>query len=399
MKKQLLFVINTLGKAGAEMALLEVLRNISPEEYDIDLFVLLGQGELITKVPIYVNVLNENYDEISVLSEQGRKLLRNKVLKAFFSNGRFGSKISFLVSNFWDMKRNKNVKMDKLLWRLISDSALRISKEYDLAIAYLEGGATYYVADYVKAKKKAAFVHIDYGRAGYTKKLDQDCYEKIDTIYTVSEEVSEKFLRVYPEHKNKIKVFENIVNQGRIRELAEADIDTFGEYEGLKLLTVGRLTSQKGYEYAIEALKILRNEGVEAKWYILGDGDQYSTLKKEIAKADLNDYFVLLGAVDNPYPYYRDCDIYVHATMFEGKSIAIQEAKTLGCAVVASDRSGNREQIIHEENGLLCKMESEDIARNIIRFYKDENLKLKCKEAAAKEIIDNKDQIKKLLLT
>lgn len=51
MKRKILFVINTLGRAGAETALLELLRRLDPQMYEISLFVLTGQGELVSDLP------------------------------------------------------------------------------------------------------------------------------------------------------------------------------------------------------------------------------------------------------------------------------------------------------------------------------------------------------------
>ena len=56
--KKVLFVINTLGGAGAERALLELLKRFTPDQYEVDLYILLEQGELISQVPEYVNILN-----------------------------------------------------------------------------------------------------------------------------------------------------------------------------------------------------------------------------------------------------------------------------------------------------------------------------------------------------
>lgn len=80
---------------------------------------------------------------------------------------------------------------------------------------------------------------------------------------------------------------------------------------------------------------------------------------------------MLLGAVENPYPYYAQADLYVHATRFEGKSIAIQEAQVLGCPVIASDCNGNREQIESGVDGILCKLSPEDIAKCIEELIAD----------------------------
>lgn len=49
--KKVLFVINTLGGAGAERALLELLKRFTPDQYEVDLYILLEQGELISQVP------------------------------------------------------------------------------------------------------------------------------------------------------------------------------------------------------------------------------------------------------------------------------------------------------------------------------------------------------------
>ena len=56
MKKKILFVINTLGRAGAETALITLLKKLPENEYDISLYVLCGQGELVRELPTYVHL-------------------------------------------------------------------------------------------------------------------------------------------------------------------------------------------------------------------------------------------------------------------------------------------------------------------------------------------------------
>ena len=85
--KKVLFVINTLGRAGAETALMELLRRMDPREYEISLYVLLGQGEMIDAVPSHVKVLNRSYDPTPVLSKDGKRRLRRSVCKAMFKHG------------------------------------------------------------------------------------------------------------------------------------------------------------------------------------------------------------------------------------------------------------------------------------------------------------------------
>lgn len=394
--KKILFVINTLGTAGAETALLELLNSLNRPEYEISLYVLTAQGELVQKLPKDVRLLNTSFNAHSVLSKEGRNDLRKTVLRAFFRNGHMGRKVVEMLRNFMSMYRSGKILADKILWRMMAEGAERFEETYDLAVAYLEGGSTYYVADYVHAKKKAAFVHIDYESSGYTKEMDRDCYEKMDRIFTVSAESKKHFLKVYPQYCEKTKVFHNIINQERIRLEAEKEGGFSDTYDGIRLLTVGRLTYQKGYDIAIDAMSILKQKGVRARWYILGEGNERAALEKKIANLGLEEEFLLIGAVENPLPWYAQTDIYVHATRFEGKSIAIQEAQTLGCAILASDCNGNREQIIPDVDGVLCELTPEKIASSILDLIEDEGKRKRLREAAAKKSIVHEEELQQL---
>ena len=291
------------------------------------------------------------------------------VLQAGIRKGLFVRKAPYLIKNFIRMKKKGKVQADKLCWRLLADAAPRIEQEYDLAVAYLEGGSTYYVAEHVKAKKKVAFVHIDYSRAGYCRELDQNCYEKFDKIFAVSWEVKLHFQVVYPEFAFKTDVFENLINPKRIRSLAQQKGGFDDEFNGFRILTVGRLTSQKSYDVAINAMALLKekrkNETIPVRWYVLGEGDLRSTIQRWIEEKGLEKDFLLLGVKKNPYPYYKMADLYVHATAFEGKSIAIREAQVLGKPVLATDCSGNREQIENDVDGKLCEFTPQAISEAI----------------------------------
>ena len=366
MKKKLLFVINTLGCGGAERAMLNLFDALDPKKYEISLFVLTGQGELSHALPKHVRLLNRDYKDVSVLTKEGRKLLIRSVLRAGIKKGLFLRRASYLLKNFRDMRRRGKILPDKLCWRVLSDGAPLIRREYDLAVAYLEGGATYYVAEHVKARKKAAFVHIDYGKAGYTRKLDRDCYQKFDRIFTVSDEVRAHFLEVYPEHEKKVLVFHNLINQERIRQMAEQGSGFDDEFQGYRILTVGRLTQQKRYDIAIQAMALLKEKcSVPVRWYVLGEGELRESLQQQIKDAGVEQEFILLGVKENPFPYYKNCNLYVHATGFEGKSIAIQEAQTLGKPILATDCSGNREQIVHDVDGRMCPLDPKCVSEEI----------------------------------
>ncbi len=395
--KKVLFVINTLGCAGAETALIELLKSLDEKEYELSLYVLMGQGEMIDKIPENVKLLNDHYCKDSVLSKQGKQAMMKTVWRSFWGNGNVFGKFAYIVRTFSAMRRTGKFQPDKILWRVISDGSQRFEETYDLAVAYLEGGSTYYVADHVKAKKKAAFIHIDYESSGYTKGMDRNCFDKMDRIFTVSDEVKKHFLNVYPKYQDKVKVFHNIINQDEIRRKAEEETGFEDHFDGVRLLTVGRLTYQKAYDIAIDAMKLIKDRGYKVRWYILGEGSERPALEKKVKELGLEKEFLMPGAASDPFPYYKQADIYVHATRFEGKSIAIQEAQTLGCAIIASDCNGNREQIVQGKDGLLCQLDPESIAEAVISLVEDRDKRIRLENAAKEKDIVHKGEIKLLL--
>lgn len=386
--KKILFVINTMGQAGAEKALLEVLRRIPKKEYETHLYVLTGQGELVRELPKEVKLVNHSYCELPVLSREGRRHLIKTSVSALF-HGHLVRRIPYLTENLLDMIKKRSISVDKLMWRLLADAGEQLTTKYDLAVAFLEGGAAYYVADCVNAAKKAAFIHIDYQKSGYSRRLDGESYSCFDKIFMVSGEVKDSFLSVYPQLTKKAQVFHNILDRERIQRLSREPGGFDDKFDGVRILTVGRLVEQKAYDIAVEAMKLLRKDGYPVRWYVLGDGELRKNLERQIARLGLANDFLLLGGRENPFPYYLQTDLYVHATRFEGKSIAVQEAKILGCPVIVSDCPGNREQVEPGVNGLVCELNPKDIRDKIVLLIENKELcKALGRQAAEEETGD-----------
>ena len=396
MKKKLLFVINTLSRAGAETALLALLNSLNPEQVEVSLFVLMGQGELVPELPGYVRVLNKSIQSESVLTAAGRKYMARTMGKAMLSRGTILRKFPYMVSQTAAMVKRGKFSVEKLLWPVLAEGAPRLEEEFDLAVAYLEGGSAYYVANFVKAKKKAAFIHIDYAQAGYNRKIDGDCYLKFDRIFTVSKEIQEPFLNIYPELAQRMDVFHNILDVQRIYRLSKEPGGFPDDFDGVKILTVGRLKAQKALELSIDAMRLLKDSGVKARWYVLGEGDQRAFLENHLRQQGLEQDFILMGAVGNPYPWFAQADLYVHCSRFEGKSIAIQEALLLGCPVVVSDCSGNREQLTDGVNGQLCQLSASEIARTIRQLLADPERMERYRRAASEQGVHQCNELNKL---
>lgn len=394
--KRVLLVINTLGRAGAERAMMEFLKRLDNREYEVSLYVLMGQGELVSELPPHVKLLNTDFSSRSVLERGGRGRMFKTIFTAFFRNGAWIAKLIYMIKILATMIKSGRIQVDKLLWRVISDGASRFDETFDLAIAWLEGGSSYYVADWVKARQKAAFIHISYENAGYIRSMDQGCWSKFNRIFAISGEVEEHFTAFYPEYKEKVFVFPNLIDQQRIASMAQQSGGFADYYNGIRILTVGRLTYQKAYDIAIDAMKLLKAYYLPIRWYVLGEGKERKTLERKIAGLGLENDFLLLGAVENPYPYYVQADLYVHASRFEGKSIAIQEAQTLGCTIVASDCNGNREQIENHVDGVLCQLTPGSIAAAITDLLESREKCQAMGRAAKKKRISQESQMEML---
>jgi glycosyltransferase involved in cell wall biosynthesis len=383
-EKKILFVINTLGRGGAEVAMFGLMKALSRAiPCEIHLYVMLGQGELIGRVPEGVRLLNRRYDARDVLSTGGRRALYGHILCKLFRRFSGLKNLPYIVSNYRAMRRNGTVIPKNLLWKAVSDGTPPIKETYDLAIAFLEGAATYYTVETVNARIKATFLHIDYVNAGYSRKLDHGCYSCFDRVCCVSDDVRKVFLSQYPELADSTKVFRNIIDPGEIIRRSREPEGFNDAFSDIRIISLGRLVKQKSYEIGIGAAKLLKQRGYNVRWYVFGEGEERHFLEEEIRRNGVEDSFFLMGPVDNPYPYLRQSQIYVQCSKYEGQSIAVREAKVLGLPVVLTRTSGNIDQITDKVDGLFVEPEPGSLARGIERLILDPALRQRLGTAAA----------------
>lgn len=370
MKKKILFVINTMGRAGAERCLLNMLNRLDREKYEVSLFSVINWGELFAEVPESVTVLNRQPQVRSVLDGRAKMALARWILKNGLLGGRFFKDAGYLLRLAAYQCVHGGLDFKKLFWKQLSDCAPRLEERYDLAVAYIQGAATCYVMDHVNAGKKIAFLHNEFLDSGYCPALERANYERAEKIYCVSQSIRDHFAQVYPDLAERMEVFYNLLDCDQIRrdaarteELSPAFTKRPGE---IILLTAARLAPVKAYDLAVPALARVRALGYQVKWYVLGDGPEKERIRRLIHKHQLEDAFILLGAVENPYPYIAACDLYVQATRYEGCCTAISEAMVLGKPVLASACSGNVEQLHRYKAGRLVELNMEGIAGGII---------------------------------
>ncbi|MGG0185169.1 glycosyltransferase [Bacillus rhizoplanae] len=388
MKKNILFVINNLNCGGAEKALISLLETINYSMYNVDLFLFKHEGLFFSKIPQQVNLLEEPFEYRYF--DMPMKTASIECIK----KGRVDIALARLCAGYIFKSEQNRARCEQRIWKYVSKSLGRIDKNYDVAIGYLEKNPVYFCIDKVKAKKKIGFIHNDYGELGMDSDIDMGYFAKLDSIVTVSGECANALKERFPMYKKKVKVMYNIVSPNMINKMSLEKIDM--KDKGTKIVSVGRLNYQKGFEMAIEACKELRSDGYKITWYVIGEGEEKAHLEKMIEENDLEGKFILLGIKENPYPYIREADIYVQPSRFEGKSIAIDEAKILHKPIVVTNFSTAKDQIKNKENGIIVEMDPHAISGGIKELIDNKELRNKLIDNLSKEELGTESEIEKL---
>jgi len=387
--KKILIVIDSLTCGGAEKSLISLLSLLDYSKYAVDLMLFKEGGIFEQFVPKQVNVLKPlGYCEFTRLPIKEAIFDSIKKCDLKMLNARFKFTINAKINK-------KKLHGAQLLWSNISSVIENNAKEYDVAIGYSQGFPTYYIAEKVTAKKKVAWVNTNYVLAGYDKNYDYKFYNHITRIVAVSHAAKDILIDVFPEFSRKIDVIYDINNPYLICNMAEIGEGYTDNFNGVRLLTVGRLVPPKGYEIAVEACKRLREKGINFRWYVLGEGNLRGEIEQNLKQNDLKEDFILLGVKSNPYPYIKDCDIYVQTSKFEGFGLAIAEARILNKPIVTTNFDVVYNQMIDDENGLVVDMNASAVCDGIIKILSDHGLRNRIIEYLKTEKKGNLEEIER----
>ena len=391
MKKILIFS-HAMELGGAERALLGLLEAIDTTKYSVDLFLMRHQGELLKYIPDNVNLLPEN-KKYSCLAIPMKEVIRQC---------QFGVAFGRIRGLFAARKRVKQLKLGD------NDVALEYShkytlrympqvskEEYDLAISFLT--PHYFVADKVRAKKKIAWIHTDYAFVEVDRQSQLKMWERYDNIISISDDVTKSFVKTFPSLKEKIVMIENIMPMKYMQELANAfSAEKEMPQNSVSLLTIGRFSPQKKMDEIPQICKRIRERGIDAKWYLIGFGGDEALIRQRISEAGAEDYVIILGKKENPYPYIKACDIYVQPSRYEGKSVAVREAQILGKPVIITNYATAASQLKDGVDGVIVPMDIDACADGIIKVIKDKRLQETLIENTKKTDYTNAGEIEKL---
>ncbi len=389
--KKILFMCINMNIGGTEKALLTMLNEIDDSKYDITLLMLEEYGGFLNEIPSFVKVKYvDEYKSIKPFVNEPPKILIKRLIK----NKAYLTGLSTLL-NYSISKITKNISY---YYKYILKNIKGIDEEYDLAVAYAGpmDFITYFVLNKIKAKKKVQWIHFDINKIGFNRKFAKRNYKKFDKIFVVSEEGKEKLINLIPALNNKVEAFFNIISCNLIENMSKNEKSFDDLFDGVRILTVGRLSKEKGQELTINVLARLKNEGYKVRWYCIGDGPEKYNYRNRIKRLDIENDYILLGSKLNPYPFMKDCDIYVQPSKHEGYCITLGEARCFDNPIVTTNFTGANEQIKNEITGLVCDISEQGIYQAIKRLLDNKELYKDIRINLSNEIVDSTNEISKL---
>lgn len=374
MNPRIFIAMHYMEIGGAETALVGLLNALDPARVDVDLFLYDHRGEMMQFIPEWVNLLPQ-IPKYSVLERPIVELVKRGFcgIAAARLWAKCLSQKAYKRSGS-TLENNSGLdKMSKCTTPLLPK--INQSVTYDLAISFLTPHRI--VAEKVKAKKKIAWIHTDYTRVWVDAEEELKVWQKYDYVASISGDVTNTFLQVFPSLAPKIVEIENILSPKFVRKRAELE-DTdkeFRQTDKISLLSIGRYSEQKNYDNVPDICKrLIGKTKLNIKWYIIGYGGDEALIRQKIKEAGMEEHVILLGKRINPYPYIKACDIYVQPSRYEGKSVTVREAQMLCKPVVVTNYPTAPSQIRSDVDGVIVPMDNEGCAHGLAEVICDKPL-------------------------
>ena len=356
--KKIAIATNQMVMGGIEKSLIELCRVLVQQGHDVTLFLNALGGELFDEIPKEVKIVHifQGYTDF----------------KSIFVNALYTFRINAAISALKACLINKFHGDPVDGWNATIGYLDNQPGFYDYAFAY---GAPVsfslvFTAKKIRAKKKYAWIHNNVKEISLNIIKYKSLFELFNKIICVSQYTKKALLEKVPELKPNVTVFYNIIDSERLLLLSDNCIHGFHK-DCYTILTVGRLSEEKGQDIIPLISRSLLDLGYRFKWYCVGDGELHEFLTQEINDLGLCDTVFLLGSMKNPYPYFRNADLYVQPSRHEGFGITLAEAKLFHLPIIATNFDGASEQIMDGKTGLIVPFDKTAMLNAIIYLLKN----------------------------
>jgi glycosyltransferase involved in cell wall biosynthesis len=383
-KRKIIFVNNNLKSGGVARSLVNLLKEIN-KDYEITLLLFSKVGELVHEIPSNVKVIESNslFKYLAISNTESKSKISDFIIRAILASITkvFGTAISF--------------KLILLSQRVIGD--------YDYAISFLQGagkkvfygGCNELVLKKINAKTKIGFIHADFLSGDINTTNNRKNYKLFDKIVTVSEGCKANFLAVLPELEGKVYVVRNCSDWIDIQ--IKGGIDPV-QYDSsyFNIVTVARLSPEKGIDRAIESIYKLVNEGYRVKYHIIGDGIEKKRLEGLISDYHLFDFVSFYGDQFNPYRFMKNADLFLLPSFHEAAPMVFDEAKILNLPVLTTETTSTSEMIMSVNAGWVCNNSVNGIKSSLRYILENIDEVKKVKANLARKNYSNKTSIAQL---
>ncbi len=380
--KKLALMLPAMRMGGAEIAALNFLPCLM-KHFEVTVVLNKLEGELLNRLPEGIRVIEDRLLDFKTVVRYDVTHFRIKWLIRD-------------IRYYTNVKKNR--KKDENYRYLISRTPY-LSEHFDIAIGYVANVSTqiFSLADRTSADIKIAWIH------GETSELhDTELFNRIymgfDRIYAVSKKTREHFLDRFPGCREKTDVYYNRINKENILCKSNEPICDIKFSTGcLNIVSVGRLSPEKGFTMVPDIALKLKEHGYKIKWYIIGDGPCRNDIEGKIRLLNLSDSVYLIGNRKNPYPYVKACDIYVQPSYEEGFVLTVCEAVVL-CKPIVCTIPAALDGILKDGiSAVVTGSDADELCGGIKKLIDDSCLMGKMVENVSEIDIANMDDINMLI--
>lgn len=365
-KKSILFVMTTMGVGGIQSALRNLVAELAKIPF-LSVTVLLFDKSTLRENDFSFNV---EVIDAGILPQLIPSRTINVLKKSFYLA------ICRLIAGFLAKYVSQRWAY-KFLFKKTC-----VNRKWDVAISFgqtsnksLYGGMNEFVADYIDATKKIAFVHCDFVAMGLNHAYSMSVYEKFDKIALVSKSVKKVFDDAMPLLKSKTCVVYNCHDFDKIQFLAENE-PFFYDCREFNFITVARFSKEKGLLRILPIIKKLKEEGLVFKWHIIGDGNPKYQKKffNSLKKLKIADVVICHGAQYNPYRYMKNADVLLVPSFHEAAPMVFQEAEFLHLPILSTKTCSAVELVRDRKIGVVCENTDASICKNMRLFVLQSHL-------------------------
>lgn len=365
---KILFVIDSLNSGGAEKSLVNLLNELDPSKYQIDLQLFSTRNFFLPLLPNNVNLL-----PLPLYFQKCNLSIRDLICH-FEVKFLFARLSTSLLMRIRSKKKNHILQIQ---WESIRRYIDSNPQEYDIAIAYSQGIPTYYVHEKVNCSKKYAWINCLYSKTRYNKQKDHHYYNHFKKIILVSKRSRDDFLTIFPDFRNKSMVIYDFISKKIIESLGNEAFTWNDDFHGIRIASILRFEWVKGPDIILECCRKLISVGIPFKWYLIGNGgSMFKDIVEGIKKYNLQEILILLGPQINPFKFIQNSDIYVQSSRIEGYCMALAEAKMLDVGIVSTNFLLAKEHIEDGVDGYICEATSESMFQKIILMIKNERFRI-----------------------